>query len=72
MPWKSERQRRWGNSPAGVKVMGKASVNEFNKASKGMDLPENRGGNAPMKTREKIRNHPSIAGIKIHHIHRGK
>ena len=40
MPWESDRQRRWGNSPAGIAAMGQAKVNEFNQASKGMALPE--------------------------------
>lgn len=39
MPWDSERQRRWGNSSAGIKAMGQAKVDEFNRASKGMKLP---------------------------------
>lgn len=72
MPWKSEQQRKWGNSPAGVKALGKSTVSEFNKASKGMDMPENKGGNMPMKTKEMMKNHPTIPGMKIHHIHRGK
>lgn len=39
MPWKSDQQRKWGNSPAGVAAMGKDKVAEFNAASKGKDLP---------------------------------
>ena len=39
MPWKSEQQRKWGNSPAGKKALGEKGVQEFNDASKGMDLP---------------------------------
>jgi hypothetical protein len=35
MPWKSDAQRRWGNSQAGIKAMGKSAVEEFNQASKG-------------------------------------
>lgn len=34
-PWKTDKQRRWGNSPAGIKAMGKAKVEEFNDAGKG-------------------------------------
>ena len=40
MPYKSKAQERWANSPEGKKEMGKKTVNEFNKASKGMKLPE--------------------------------
>src|SRR5574337_23141 len=43
MPWKSDAQRRWGNSPSGVAAMGQAKVDEFNAASKGMDVPERVG-----------------------------
>lgn len=39
MPWKSDRQRKWGNSPAGIKALGKAKVNEFNQASDGKKQP---------------------------------
>jgi len=39
--FKSEAQRRWGNSPAGKKALGgQAAVNEWNAASKGKKLPE--------------------------------
>lgn len=40
MPWKSDQQRKWGNSPSGKKSMGEEKVNEFNEASKGMKLPK--------------------------------
>ncbi len=35
MPWKSKKQERWGNSPAGHKALGDAGVAEWNAASKG-------------------------------------
>lgn len=38
MPWKSRQQEKWGNSPSGIKAMGKTVVDEFNRASKGMNL----------------------------------
>ena len=38
MPWVSDAQRRWGNSPSGIKAMGQAKVNEFNKATEGKKL----------------------------------
>ena len=41
MPWKSQAQRKWGNSPAGIKALGgKANVEEWNKATKGKKLPK--------------------------------
>lgn len=39
MPWKSEKQERWGNSSSGKKAMGQKAVDEFNQASKGVKLP---------------------------------
>lgn len=33
MPWKSEAQRRWGNSPEGIKALGQKTVDEFNRAT---------------------------------------
>jgi hypothetical protein len=40
-PWKSERQRRWGHSPSGVKALGgKKKVKHWDKVSKGKKLPE--------------------------------
>lgn len=40
MPYKSDAQRRWAHSEAGVKALGPGKVKEFDEASKGMDLPE--------------------------------
>ena len=41
MPWKSQAQRKWGNSPAGIKTLGgKKNVDEWNKATKGKKLPK--------------------------------
>ncbi len=40
MPWKSDAQRRWGNSPAGHAALGDAGVAEWNSASKGQHVPE--------------------------------
>ena len=40
MPYKSDAQRKWANSPAGKKELGTKTVKEFNEASKGMKLPE--------------------------------
>jgi hypothetical protein len=40
MPYESEAQRRWANSPSGHEALGDAGVNEWNKASKGKKLPE--------------------------------
>jgi hypothetical protein len=38
MPWKSDKQRAWGNSPAGHKALGDAGVAEWNSASKGKTM----------------------------------
>ena len=40
MPYKSDAQRRFFNSPAGKKKVGEKTVNEFNEATKGKSLPE--------------------------------
>lgn len=41
MPWKSEAQKRWGNSPAGIKALGgKSNVEEWNKATGNRPLPK--------------------------------
>lgn len=39
MPWKSDQQRKWGNSPAGHAALGDKGVSEWNSASKGARLP---------------------------------
>jgi hypothetical protein len=43
MPYKSDAQRKWANSPSGKRKLGKKTVNEFNKASKGKSLPKKKG-----------------------------
>lgn len=40
MPAVSKAQLRWVNSPAGHKALGEKGVNEWNRASKGLKLPE--------------------------------
>lgn len=41
MPWKSEAQRKWGNSPAGIKALGgKKNVAEWNRATGDKKLPQ--------------------------------
>jgi hypothetical protein len=40
MPFKSNAQRKWANSPTGKKELGKKTLDEFNEASKGKKLPE--------------------------------
>jgi len=40
MPWVSDAQRRWGNSPAGRRALGASGVKEWNRATKGRKLPE--------------------------------
>jgi hypothetical protein len=41
MPYKSNQQRKWAHTSAGMKALGGASkVAEWNKASKGKKLPQ--------------------------------
>lgn len=40
MPYKSDAQRRWAHTKAGVKALGKKTVKEYDTATKGKDLPE--------------------------------
>lgn len=41
MPFKSQAQRKWGNSPVGIKALGgKKAVEEWNKATVGKKLPK--------------------------------
>lgn len=41
MPFKSDKQRRWAHTATGERALGgPAKVAEWDKASKGMDLPE--------------------------------
>jgi hypothetical protein len=47
MPYKSDSQRRFFNSPAGKKKVGAKVVKEFNEASKGKSLPEKVSKTAP-------------------------
>jgi hypothetical protein len=55
MPWTSDKQRRWGNSPDGIEAMGQAKVDEFNRASKGMKLPEHKKKSKARQFREHMR-----------------
>lgn len=43
MPFVSEAQRRWGNSPSGHKALGDAGVAEWNSATRGKKLPARKG-----------------------------
>lgn len=40
MPAKSRAQLRWVNSPSGHKALGEKGVKEWDRASKGLKLPE--------------------------------
>lgn len=41
MPWKSQKQREWGHSPAGIRALGgKKAVEEWDRATKGKKLPK--------------------------------
>jgi hypothetical protein len=40
MPWKSNQQRKWGHTAAGIKALGgKTKVAEWDASSKGKKLP---------------------------------
>lgn len=53
MPWKSEAQRRWGNSPSGHAALGDAGVKEWNRASKGKKLPARKKADGGLVGRQK-------------------
>ena len=40
MPYKSKAQERWAHTAEGRKALGEKGVEEFDKASKGLNLPE--------------------------------
>lgn len=40
MSYKSDAQRKWVHTKTGMKALGKKTVEEYDKASKGMKLPE--------------------------------
>lgn len=40
MPYESRKQERFAHTESGLKAFGKKTVQEFDKASKGMKLPE--------------------------------
>lgn len=40
MPYVSEKQRRWAHTKAGESALGPTKVKEWDRASKGMNLPE--------------------------------
>jgi hypothetical protein len=54
MPWKSEQQRKWGNSPSGHAALGDAGVEEWNEATKGKHLPKR------VKPKSKKRTKPTV------------
>lgn len=46
MPYKSDAQRRWAHTESGKKALGgEAKVREWDRESKGRDLPERKGEN---------------------------
>ena len=47
MPWASQKQEAFGNSPTGKAKMGKAVVEEFNQATKNRKLPVRKGPKMP-------------------------
>lgn len=40
MPYKSEAQRRWAHTPEGMRELGAKKVAEYDKKSRGKNLPE--------------------------------
>jgi len=41
MPWKSDQQRKWGHTAAGLKALGgSAKVAEWDRESKGKSMPK--------------------------------
>lgn len=40
MPYKSLQQERWAHTKSGMKALGAKKVEEFDAASKGMQLPK--------------------------------
>lgn len=53
MPYKSDQQRKWAHTKAGMKALGGAEkVAEWDAASKGMNLPKKAGKLKSMKKRK--------------------
>lgn len=42
MPFKSQKQERWAHTKTGIAKLGKKTVNEFDKASEGIELPKHK------------------------------
>ena len=59
MPFVSDAQRRWGNSPAGQKALGKKGVAEWNAATAGKSLPER-------KSKKKVNHNLREADFRKH------
>lgn len=55
MPFVSEAQRRWGNSPSGEKALGKAGVKEWNDATPKGKLPDRLKPKAKPSFKQKMR-----------------
>lgn len=53
MPFVSEAQQAWGNSPAGRAALGAAGVKEWNEATKGKSLPHKITNSKPEETRKR-------------------
>lgn len=39
MPYKSDQQRKWAHTESGIKALGKKTVDEYDKKTKGKELP---------------------------------
>jgi len=40
--WASRKQEDWGNTPEGIKTLGKKEVAKINKATRGKKLPKHK------------------------------
>ena len=52
LPYDSDRQRRWAHTKRGKKALGAAKVAEYDRASKGMSLPERKSPRKPKRARK--------------------
>ena len=71
MPWTSDKQRRWGNSPAGIKALGQAKVDEFNRASKGMNLEETAKSQMTKKRGKRKMPMDKLDAVKMKYMSKG-
>lgn len=66
MPYRSDAQRRKFHALLAEGKISKSTVDEFDRASKGMSLPERVGTKAPKKYRQHSRAHRYLSTITSH------